>query len=107
MNIAKLTRSRAIERLAESVLQTLGFTAPPIDVAQIARVEGILLAEGAYGPNFFGRIEYHSTVRKFILYHPTLSRDAQNYWQARFSVAHELGHYYIPEHRKLLIEGKE
>jgi hypothetical protein len=107
INIAKLNRSRAVERLAESVLETLGHRTPPIDVTAIAAAEGILLAESDYGPNFFGRIEYYRNARKFILYHPTLARGSTNYWQTRFSIAHELGHYYIPEHRKLLIEGKE
>jgi hypothetical protein len=107
INIAKLNRSRDIERLAESVLKTLEYDRPPIDVTAIADTEGILLAESDYGQNFFGRIEYHRNARKFILYHPPLRRGSTNYWQTRFSIAHELGHYYIPEHRRLLIEGKE
>ena len=107
IDIAKLNRSRVVERLAESVLETFGRTAPPIDVTAIASAEGVLLAPGDYGPNFFGRIEYHASVRKFILYHPNLARGLPDYWVTRFSIAHELGHYYIPDHRKLLIEGKE
>jgi hypothetical protein len=107
MKVAKLNRSRAIERLAASVLSAFGYDKPPVDVTEIAAAEGILLAEGDYGPNFFGRIEYHRAARKFILYHPILSRSSPDFWQTRFSIAHELGHYYIPEHRKLLIEGKE
>jgi hypothetical protein len=107
MNIAQLNRSSEIESLAASVLRTLGFSAPPIDVLAIASTEGILLAEDDYGPKFFGRIEYHPAVRKFILYHPLLSAGSPNYWQTRFSIAHELGHYYIPEHRQLLLRGKD
>jgi hypothetical protein len=106
MNLERLNRARAIERLAESVLVALGCKVPPIDVAGIARVEGILLAESDFGSDFFGRIEYHAGVRRFILYHSTLIPTARNYWQTRFSIAHELGHYYIPEHRRLLIAGK-
>jgi hypothetical protein len=106
MNIAKLNRSALVERLAQSVLKTLGYAVLPIDVVGIARAEGILLAEGDYGSHFFGRIEYHAAVRRFILYHPILSPNARDYWQTRFSIAHELGHYYIPEHRELLISGK-
>jgi hypothetical protein len=107
MNVAKLNRSHAIESRAASVLSTFAYDVPPVDVREIAAAEGIFLAEGDYGPNFFGRIEYHLGARKFILYHPILSSSSIDYWQTRFSVAHELGHYYIAEHRKLLIQGKE
>lgn len=54
-----------------------------------------------YGEKFNGRIEYIRDKKIFILYYPDKITP-----RVRFSIAHELGHFYIPEHRKLLLIGK-
>lgn len=94
-----------IEILTSEIRQTMGQTCPPVDVLHIASEEGILLAPGNYGEEFDGRIEFHPRQGRLILFYPepSLSRLQT---RIRFSVAHELGHYYIPEHRKLLMQGR-
>jgi len=74
----------------------------PIDLDKIIRGEGNIRRRPAnYGDKFNGRIEYISDKKIFILYHPMAISP-----RVRFSIAHELGHFYIPEHRNLLLTGK-
>ena len=94
-----------IENLAAEVREATGQTIPPIDVMKIAQQEGIILAPDDYGEDFDGRIEFHSTKGKFILYYSEVDpRHPET--RNRFSIAHELGHYYIPTHRELLLNGQ-
>jgi hypothetical protein len=93
-----------IERAAEEVLTAHDCCLPPVDVFAIARAEGIELAPGNFGADFSGRIEYHREVGKFFLFHPELEQ-ATNSPRVRFSVGHELGHYFLDQHRELLIQG--
>lgn len=77
----------------------------PVDLNRIIQGErNIRSAPGNYGDNFDGRIEYISDKRIFILYYPKISNTFPNP-RVRFSIAHELGHYFIPEHRQLLLVG--
>lgn len=107
MDLAALRRSRSIEQLAADVLTANDSKFPPVDVCAIARAEGILLAESDYGDRFYGRIEYHRSVNRLLLFHPPLVENSFNRPHIRFSIAHELGHYYIREHRQLLLTGRE
>jgi len=93
-----------IEQVARDVLEAHGCVTAPVDVFGIAQAEGIELASGEFGDEFSGRIEYHADLGKFILFHP---EPAQSQYPARvrFSVAHELGHYYLEHHRELLLAG--
>ena len=93
-----------IEGLADEVISAFGLSAP-IDLERIAREEGIQLAEGDYGDEFHGRIEYLAEVEAFVVYHP---RYVTNHYpsRVRFSIGHEFGHFYIPHHREILIKGK-
>ena len=74
----------------------------PIDLNRIIQAEGNIRTRPAnYGEKFNGRIEYIPEKKIFILYHPATVTG-----RTRFSIAHELGHFYIPEHRNLLLTGK-
>lgn len=74
----------------------------PIDLNKIIKAEGNIRTRPAnYGERFDGRIEYIRDKKIFILYHPIVITP-----RVRFSIAHELGHFYIPEHRNLLLVGK-
>jgi len=94
-----------LEEVASEVRASMGQRKPPIDVLGIAREERILLAPSDYGENFDGRIEYHRKKGKFILFYPA-SNASHGLARVRFSVAHELGHYYLPAHRELLLGGR-
>lgn len=94
-----------IEEVAAGVRKEIGEGKPPVNVLRIAGEESILLAPGDYGENFDGRIEYHRKKGKFILFYPG-QNSTRTEGRVRFSVAHELGHYYLPRHRELLLGGK-
>lgn len=89
-----------LEKLADEVRDAM-HCEPPVDPMQIAREEGILLGAGNFGDSFSGRIEYHPREMKFLLFYPEVG----NPRHIRFSIAHELGHYYIEEHRQMLLGG--
>src|SRR5882724_6177064 len=94
-----------IERVANEVLAGYDCSVPPVDILAIAKAEGIELAPGTYAQDFSGRIEYHREAGKFILFYPEVE-EARYPAQVRFSVAHELGHYFLDHHRELLIRGQ-
>lgn len=96
---------KRLEEAASEVRVSMGQCKPPIDVMAIAAEEGILLAPGDYGEKFDGRIEYHRKQGKFVLFFPERKRTHPEP-RIRFSVGHELGHYYLPKHRELLLGGK-
>jgi hypothetical protein len=93
-----------IEALADEVLKVFGSASLPVDLEKIAREENIELAQGEFGDDFHGRIEYLAEVGTFVIYYPDVAT-SQYPPRVRFSVAHELGHYYIPHHRELLLKG--
>lgn len=90
-----------LERLADEIRSAM-HAEIPIDPIVIAKEEGIVLGAGQFGEGFTGRIEFHPEHGKFVLFYP----EAGNPRRIRFSLAHELGHYYIEEHRRLLVGGK-
>lgn len=93
-----------IPDLANDVLQTLNRWKLPIDPIEIARDEDIELAPGDYGDGFDARIEYLPAVKRFVVYY-RLRGPGRPEGRVRFSIAHELGHFYIPEHRQRLLKG--
>ena len=94
-----------IDAIASEVRAMMNQHSPPIDVLEVARQEGVLLAPGNYGDEFDGRIEFHPKHAKFILFYPH-PKDAAYPTRIRFSISHELGHFYLPEHRRLLLAGR-
>ena len=93
-----------VEKLCEEVRQTWGCTTAPIDLNRIASEEGIELAPGDYGPQFHGRLEYLLDEHLFIMYYPAVFLAASQA-RVRFTIAHELGHYYLSDHRQALLGG--
>ena len=94
-----------VERQADEVVAAYEIHTAPVDLLAIARAEGIELAEGDYGEPFCGRIEFHREVGGFVLFHPRLAT-ARNVGRVRFSIGHELGHYFLDHHRTMLMEGR-
>jgi IrrE N-terminal-like domain len=74
----------------------------PVDPFAIAREERILLGPGLYGDGFDARIEYFASYRRFGIYYRELGRTSG---RVRFSLGHELGHFYLPQHRERLLKG--
>jgi hypothetical protein len=94
-----------IEALAKKHLIALDMWRLPVNPLAIAKEEGIELAPGRYGEKFDARIKFVRTAKTFILFYkeagygPTEGR-------VRFSIGHELGHYYLPHHRAYLLSGR-
>ena len=95
--------ANAISQAAENVLKLLGKWRLPVDPFAIANDEGIILSPGVYGDRFDARIEYLPDERRFVIYYKLAGR---NQGRIRFSIGHELGHYYLEEHRDRLVSGK-
>jgi hypothetical protein len=94
-----------LEALAKQHLIALDMWRLPVDPFAIAKQEGIELAPGQYGEGFDARIKYVRSEEAFILFY----REAQygpTEGRVRFTLGHELGHYYIPHHRAHLLHGE-
>lgn len=96
-----------IEQVAEEVLEAHGAVGLPVDPFAIARAEGIKLAPGSYDECFDGRIEYRRRDGRgrFFLFYLEEEPPWRPEGRVRFSVSHELGHFYLPKHRDYLISG--
>lgn len=106
-------RQRRLEKAIELAEETLSCVASaiPVDPLLLVESEGRLLkARGRdFREGFDGRLEYHREHGRFLLFYNT-KYDAQmvgggHHPRTRFSIAHELGHYFLPGHRSLLIRG--
>ena len=97
--------NRAIEKLADEVRASYGQAVAPVDLNTIADGEGIALVPIEKCEGFHGRIEFLREAASFVIYHPD-PNTAPNRKRVRFSIAHELAHYFIEPHRELLVAGK-
>lgn len=74
-----------------------------IEPAVIAKEHGISYSYGDYGNAFDGLIEQEAG--HFHIYINT-KNSLSSSPRSRFTFAHELGHYFIDEHRQALLNGK-
>jgi hypothetical protein len=97
----------AIERVANEVLAALEIRSLPVDPLSIAGQEEIALLPGDYDDCFDGRIEYlgRGASGRFVLFYARPKAGIRPEGRVRFSVAHELGHFYLPQHRAFLVSG--
>ncbi|HEV7514473.1 MAG TPA: ImmA/IrrE family metallo-endopeptidase [Candidatus Acidoferrum sp.] len=93
-----------IEVLAQEVLDAYRQNEPPVDLELLAREERIELIEGDFPDEFHGQIEYIREFGKFVIYYPRLAT-ARSRGRVRFSICHEFGHYFIEQHRRMLVSG--
>lgn len=97
-----LTRSTDLTR---EILETHEMMSLPVDPFEIAEIEEIELAPGGYNDGFDARIEFIPEARRFAIYYrPPGSGRPKG--RVNFSIAHELGHFYLPHHRQQLLEGE-
>jgi hypothetical protein len=96
--------NKAIEAYAASILKDHGLYKLPVDPIEIAKREGIRLAPGSYGGRFDGRLEFHRKQGRFLLFYAD-GRTGRTEGRIRFTIGHELGHYYLEEHRRYLMSG--
>ena len=99
-------QQRAVERAAE-VLEALQIASAPIDPLTIAASEKPLLCAmgGDFRNRFDGQLEYHRSKNRFLLFYNTKYDripDGEHHPRTRFSIAHELGHYFLDAHQAFL-----
>lgn len=97
--------NRALEKLADEVRASYGQRVAPVSLNTIAEGEHISLVPIEKCEGFHGRIEFLREAASFVIYHPD-PNFAPSRQRIRFSIAHELGHYFIEPHRELLVAGK-
>lgn len=108
---AKIEHRLGIARQdAEFLIRRLGISSTPIDPVEIARTERkrLRLCGGNYCNAFDGRLEYHPSKSRFVCFYNTKYDRADGRGHAprtRFSLAHELGHYFIEDHHEYLRSG--
>ena len=98
---------KAIERAVE-VLGVPKTASPPVDPLAIAKGERPFLhvAGGDFRNRFDGQLEYHRSKNRFLLFYNTKYDvrlpPGEHHPRTRFSIAHELGHYFLEAHRAYL-----
>lgn len=103
MKTRELVTAPWIDDLANEIAG-LDHSKPPISPRRIARDEPILAFGDDFCGTFDGRIEYYRATQQFLLFYDNVQgEDAP---RVRFSLGHELGHYFIDHHREDLKRGK-
>lgn len=92
-----------IETAAEEVVKAFGMWRLPVNPFDVAREEGVRVVPGVYGESFDARIEYYPAYGRFVIFYRDVGRPEG---RIRFSIAHELAHFYLPTHRQRLEEGR-
>lgn len=82
--------SRQDDQDAADLIHAGGATGVPIDIAVVTREHGIDLRTTGALPDTVGGLYYHGPIRDVILINSHHSRVRQ-----RFSIAHELAHWYF------------
>lgn len=96
------TKKKAIADLAEYIYEKFAENGQ-INPERIAEAKKITYSYGNYQDSFDGMLEYsenafHIYVNLVISKYPSSGR-------SRFTFCHELGHYFLDEHRNALITG--
>lgn len=90
--------------LAESIASLYSL---PIPLDEIAEDEGIIVIYDNYGQNTFDGMTWYVPEQDIFYMHINTERgNTRNSRKGRFTLAHELGHYFIDHHRQALECGK-
>lgn len=74
-----------------------------LNLEKILRSESIFIHYDHYEDYFDGLLIYEAS--DFYIHLDIDSGNSKSSRRSRFSISHELGHYYIPEHHKAIING--
>lgn len=104
------TRLEKCRCSAEELVEAMKLSVP-IDPLAIATAESPMLKfrGGDFRERFDGQLEYHPHRRRFVMLFNT-KYDAglpvgQHHPRTRFSIGHELGHYFLDRHRAYFLSG--
>ena len=90
-----------IEELTSEILLDSDMYKIPVDVLSIAKANDISIYKGNLELNTSGAIRYNEERKKFEI----LINENDNKKRQRFTIAHELGHYFL--HKDLLQEKND
>jgi hypothetical protein len=76
----------------------------PVEPEEIAAANGITMSFGSYGESFDGMLECEAA--RFHIYCNLDRVEARGASRARFTLGHELGHYFVDAHRNALLAGQ-
>lgn len=105
----RAARQAALER-GEETARIFPFTYGPVDPFQVVRSERELIhIEGDdFRDCFDGRLSFHEG--RFLLVYNTKydawPKQGPHHPKVRFTVAHELGHFYLDRHREFLVKRR-
>ena len=108
---AEKNRLAAAGREADAVVERLRLTAP-IDPLAIVQSEKPFLRAGGgdFGDRYDGMLEYHKSKNRFLLFYNTKyeaeAPPGRMHSRTRFTIGHELGHYFLNHHRAYLMRYK-
>ena len=97
-------------RQGEDIAQTYGFTTPPVNpFSIIAEEKNLIHIEGDnFQSAFDGRIKFIGP--RFLICYNTRYNEwphsGENHSKITFTVAHELGHFFLPKHREYLVTSR-
>jgi hypothetical protein len=106
--MAEQNRLQLAGKEADAIVERLALQAP-IDPLAIVRSERPFLRAGGrdLGNRYDGRLEYHRDKNRFLLFFNTKYDLAlppgRHHPRTRFSIGHELGHYFLERHRAYLM----
>jgi len=87
---------KELEQLTSNILLDNDMYKIPVDVLKIARANDIEVYEGDLDKKISGAIRYYKDTKKFVI----LLNKNDSVVRQRFTVAHELGHFFL--HREIL-----
>ena len=96
------TREQEIAELAEAVAEEY-FPATRVNPLAVVKAKHISISFNHYGDSFDGLLEHRHG--RFHIYANLNRIDHTDSPRARFTLGHELGHYFIDEHRNALAQG--
>lgn len=96
-------RRREIEELAETISEST-FPTARVEPEALAQQEGITISFGTYANAFDGLLEWRRG--RFHIYCNLDRVDSAQSPRARFTLSHELGHYFLDDHRRGLESGE-
>ncbi|MDX6406584.1 MAG: hypothetical protein QOH70_4039 [Blastocatellia bacterium] len=95
-------REGEIAELAEAIAEEY-YPSSRVNPLEIVKAKGISISFGHYGDSFDGLLEHRQG--RFHIYANLNRVDHTDSPRARFTLGHELGHYFIDGHRNALASG--
>lgn len=106
--MAEKNRLLTAGRKAHAIVERLGLKAP-IDPLAIVRSEKPFLRAGGadFGDRYDRILEYQTSKNRFLLFYnkkyETEAPPGKMHTRTRFTIGHELGHYFLKHHRAYLM----